>query len=280
MDQLVSTNLFIRKISLNYSLNICSVPWFCFSSLEPSIRCLLEVPCLTLPAGQHWEKVIGQQSTQISAQLVSLCPSSSLSLVSLYFPLLSFLSPFLSPAFTSLSLFLSPSLCFLLLSVSLSFSVYLCFSLSVSVCLCCCLSFLCPSFSCPSFSVSLFFSISLPVSLFSLSVSLSPSQLLILSLLCLYCPSSMLSLYMHRNLRYSRVSVVTQVNEQLSFICSAFNLLKVSKILQGQTSYQILQYSKVITQWSLERRSVGPLPWNSKEKVNSLALIIYTHLSA
>ena len=168
----------------------------------------------------------------------------SLSLISLYFPLLSFLSPFLSPAFTSLSLFLSPSLCFLLLSVSLSFSVCLCFSLFVSVCLCCCLSFFCPSFS-----VSLFFSISLPVSLFSLSVCLSPSQLLILSLLCLYCPNSMLSLYMHRNLsRYSRVSVVTQVNEQLSFICSAFNLLKVSKILQGQTSYQILQYSKVITQ--------------------------------
>ena len=276
MDQLVSTNLFIRKISLNYSLNICSVPRFCFSSLEPSIRCLLEVPCLTLPAGQHWEKVTGQQSTQISAQLVSLCPSSSLSLsylsISLYCPSFLPFSPLLSP----LCLCFSLPLCFLLLSVSLSFSVCLCFSLFVSVCLCCCLSFFCPSFS-----VSLFFSISLPVSLFSLSVCLSPSQLLILSLLCLYCPNSMLSLYMHRNLsRYSRVSVVTQMNEQLSFICSAFNLLKVSKILQGQTSYQILQYSKVITQWSLERRSVGPLPWNSKEKVNSLALIIYTHLGA
>lgn len=166
-------------------------------------------------------------------------------------------------------------------SVSASLSVFSLFlSLSaflfVSVCLCCCLPF--PPL--PLF-LSLFFSISLPVSLFSLSVPLSPSQLLILSLLCLCRPSSVLSLYIHRNLsRYSRVSAVTQVNEQLSFICSVFNLLKVSKILQGQTSYQILQYSKVITQWSLERRNVVPLPWNSKEKVNSLAMIIYTHLDA
>ena len=275
MDQFVSTNLFIRKISLNYSLNICSVPRFCFSSLEPSIRCFLEFPCLTLPAGQHWEKVTGQQSTQISAQLVSLCPSPSLLYlsISLYCPSFLPLSPLLSPLCLCFSLPLSVFSLFLSLSHFLSLSAFLSLFLFVFVVV--------SLFLCPSFSFSLFFSISLPVSLFSLSVSLSPSQLLTLSLLCLCCPSSMLSLYMHRNLsRYSRVSAVTQVNEQLSFICSAFNLLKVSKILQGQTSYQILQYSKFITQWSLERRSVGPLPWNSKEKVNSLALIIYTHLDA
>jgi len=164
--------------------------------------------------------------------------------------------PDFSPACLALSIFLSLSCISLFPSTVLPFSqcawltLSTCVSLSVYVCLSLCQS-MCDSLSVSvslSVYVSLFFSISLPVSLFSLSVSLSPSQLLILSLLCLYCPSSMLSLYMHRNLRYSRVSVVTQVNEQLSFICSAFNLLKVSKILQGQTSYQILQYSKVITQ--------------------------------
>ena len=100
-----------------------------------------------------------------------LALSISLSLVSLYFPLLSFLSPSLSPAFASLSLFLSPSLCFLPLSVSLSFSVSLCFSLSVSVCLCCCLSFSLSLFFC--LSVFLYFSPC--VSVFSLCLSLSIS---------------------------------------------------------------------------------------------------------
>ena len=145
------------------------------------------------------------------SQLVLLCPPPSRSLsISLYCPSCLPLSPLLS------SLCLCFPLCFLPFCLSLLFSV--------SVCLCCFLSFsLLPLF------LSLFFSISLPVSLFSLTVPLSPSQLLILSLLCLCRPSLVLSLYIHRNLsRYSQVSAVTQVNEQLSFICSVFNLLKVS----------------------------------------------------